>query len=62
MMQQGVRIRPVREPPMVDHPFYMWESCEAQLRAIQEADRHLMVGSLEYVPDDEVAWTAANCV
>ena len=62
MMQQGVRIRPVREPPMADHPFYKWESCEAQLRAIQEADRHLIVGSLEYVPDDEVAWTAANCV
>ena len=41
MMQQGVRIRPVREPPMADHPFYMWESGEAQLRAIQEADRHL---------------------
>ena len=62
MMQSGVRIQPVTEPPMADHPFYRWESAEAHLRAIQEADRHLLVGSLEYVPESEVAWTAANCV
>jgi hypothetical protein len=63
MMQSGVRILPVTsEPPMADHPFYRWESAEAHLRAIPEADRHLLVGSLEYVPESEVAWTSANCI
>ena len=47
-------------PPL--HPFYKWDGDEALMRAIHEADRHLLVGALEYVPDDEVAWVAATSV
>ena len=43
-------IVPVVEPPGRDIPFYQWDSQEALMRAVQEADRHLCVGSLEYVP------------
>ena len=62
MMQSGVRIVPEVEPPFADHPFYRWESDEARLRAIWEADRHLSVGALEYIPDSEVAEVAARCI
>ena len=62
MMQKGVRIVPEEEPPFADHPFYRWESDEARLRAIWEADRHLSVGALEYIPEEEVADTAAKCI
>ena len=62
MMQEGVRITPEVEPLPADHPFYKWAGDEALMRAIQEAGRHLAVGSLEYVPDDEVAFVAAMSV
>ena len=61
-MREGVRIRPEVEPPPFDHPFYKWDSDEALMRAIHEADRHLLVGALEYVPDEEVAEVAATSV
>ena len=61
-MREGVRIRPEVEPPPFDHPFYKLDGDEALMRAIHEADRHLLVGALEYVPDDEVAWVAATSV
>ena len=62
MMREGVRIRPEIEPPPADHPFYRWESGEAQLRAIMEADRHLSAGSLEYIPFEEVRGVAATAI
>ena len=58
MMQEGVRIQTVREPPFADHPFYRWESTEAMIRAISEADRHLLVGALEYVPEEDLEFFA----
>ena len=61
-MREGVRIRPVIEPPPADHPFYRWESSEAEMRAIMEADRHLSVGSLEYIPFEEVRGVAETSV
>ena len=62
MMRDGVRIRPEIEPPPADHPFYRWESGEAQMRAIMEADRHLSACSLEYVPFEEVRGVAATAI
>jgi hypothetical protein len=62
MMRDGVRIRPEIEPPPADHPFYRWESGEAQMRAIMEADRHLSACSLEYVPFEEVRSVAATAI
>ena len=62
IMREGVRIRPETEPPPFDHPFYQWDGDEALMRAIMEADRHLSVGSLEYVPEEEVAYVAAHHV
>ena len=62
MMSEGVRIRPEIEPPMADHPFYRWESDEAHMRAIMEADRHLSVGSLEYIPFEEVRGVAETAI
>ena len=62
MMTGGVRIRPEIEPPPADHPFYRWESDEAHMRAIMEADRHLSVGSLEYVPFEEVRGVAETAI
>ena len=61
-MRDGVRIRPEIEPPPADHPFYRWESGEAQMRAIMEADRHLSACSLEYVPFEEVRSVAATAI
>ena len=62
MMQEGVIIRPEVEPPFADHPFYQWDSSEALHRAIVEADRHLSVGSLEYIPHEEVAGVAESTI
>ena len=62
MMQEGVVIRPEVEPPFADHPFYRWDSSEALHRAIVEADRHLSVGSLEYIPYEEVAGVAESTI
>ena len=62
MMQRGVEIRPEVEPPFADHPFYRWESPEALHRAIIEADRHLSVGSLVYVPAKEIAGVAESAI
>ena len=62
MMQEGVRIRPEVEPPFADHPFYRWESPEANMRAIMEADRHLSAGSLEYIPFEEVRGVAESTI
>ena len=42
------------------HPFYRWESPEANMRAIMEADRHLSAGSLEYIPFEEVRGVAES--
>ena len=53
-MREGLRIEPVDEPPPADHPFYPWETDEHLRQAISEADRHLLLGSMEYVPDDLV--------
>ena len=62
MIQEGVVIRPEVEPPFADHPFYRWDSSEALHRAIVEADRHLSVGSLEYIPYEEVAGVAESTI
>ena len=62
MMQEGVVIRPEVEPPFADHPFYRWDSSEALHRAIVEADRHLSVGSLEYIPFEEVAGISESAI
>ena len=61
-MRSGVKIHPVTEPPPADHPFYRWESDEALARGIMEADRHLSVGSLSYVPEHLVAEVARTSV
>ena len=61
-MQSGVKIEPEVEPPVADHPFYEWDSQEHLLRAVLEADRHLSVGALEYVPDELLREVAATSV
>ena len=61
-MKSGVVIEPVVEPPMADHPFYHWESDEHLLVAIQEADRHLSIGALEYIPDEVVRHVSENAI
>ena len=61
-MKSGVVIEPVVEPPMADHPFYHWETDTHLLMAIQEADRHLSIGALKYVPDDMVRHVAENAI
>ena len=61
-MQSGVIIEPVVEPPMADHPFYHWESDTHLLMAIQEADRHLSIGALKYIPDDLVRHVSENAI
>ena len=61
-MRSGVVVEPVVEPPVADHPFYEWESDEHLLRAIMEADRHLSVGALEYVPDESIRDVVARSI
>ena len=61
-MRSGVVIEPVVEPPMADHPFYHWETDHHLLMAIQEADRHLSIGALQYVPDDMARQVAENAI
>ena len=61
-MREGLRIEPVDEPPPADHPFYPWETDEHLRQAISEADRHLLLGSMEYVPDDLVEEVAASSI
>jgi hypothetical protein len=61
-MRSGVMIEPEIEPPMADHPFYEWASDEHLLKAILEADRHLTIGALEYVPLDKVRDVVQNCI
>jgi hypothetical protein len=61
-MRSGVVIEPVVEPPMADHPFYHWETDQHLVMAMQEADRHLSIGALQYVPDDMVRHVAENAI
>ena len=41
---------------------YAWPDGNALVEAIMETDRHLAIGALEYVPDDEVRTVIETCV
>ena len=52
--RHGVGIQVEVEPGGTEVPFYKFPSQEALLKSIVEADRALVAGAMEYVPDDQV--------
>ena len=54
MAGEGVHIHAWREPGFSEVPFYPFASDEGLMRSIQEADRALAVGAMEYVPEASV--------
>ena len=54
MARHGVGIHVEVEPGGTEVPFYRFPSQEALMKAIVEADRALVAGAMEYVPDDRV--------
>ena len=55
MARAGVGIEPVEELGPTEIPFYKWASQEGLLKSIQEADRALAAGAMEYVPEGSAA-------
>lgn len=62
MMVNGAKVSAESEVIAKDHQQYMWPDGIGLMEAILETERHLAIGSLEYVPDDEVADVLANQV
>jgi hypothetical protein len=54
MAQQGVGVEVWEEPGFSEVPFYPFSNDEALLRSIQEADRAILAGAMEYVPLDQI--------
>ena len=54
MAGQGVGIDVEVEPGGSEVPFYKFPSQEALLKSIVEADRALVAGAMEYIPDDHI--------
>ena len=55
MKAQGAVIRPEIEPGFAEHPFYPSRDPEGYMKSISEVNRALIVGSMEYVPADQIA-------
>jgi hypothetical protein len=60
MARRGVGIYPVEELGPSEIPFYKWANAEGLLKSIAEADRALLSGAMEYVPERRVAEVLAT--
>ena len=54
MARKGVGIHAWEETGFSEVPFYPFASDEGLLKSIQEADRALVAGAMEYVPEDRI--------
>ena len=54
LMTEGARIDMAEESGFEEVPQYAWPTDEALAEGILEADRALVVGAMEYVPDDQL--------
>ena len=63
MMQgEGLVISPEVEPGFAEHPFYPARDPVGLMKSITEVDRALIVGSMEYVPADQVAQVRRSAI
>ena len=62
MMTEGAVIDLETRMLAEDVQQYSWPNATALVEAIMETDRHLAIGALEYVPDEEVADVLKNKV
>jgi hypothetical protein len=60
MARRGVGIYPVEELGPSEIPFYKWANAEGLLKSVAEADRALLAGAMEYVPEHRVAEVLAS--
>ena len=54
MAGKGVGVHVWEEPGFSEVPFYPFANDEALLRSIQEADRAIIAGAMEYIPADQL--------
>ena len=54
MMVDGAEVDMDSQVVARDYQQYMWPDGVALTEAIMETERHLAIGALEFVPDDEV--------
>ena len=54
LMVEGAQIDAAAEVGFFEVPQYEWPSDQGLVEAILECDRHLAIGAVEYVPDDQL--------